>query len=355
MRVLLVANANSIHTRRWALGLEGRGYTVGVASDAAAPDLPVPTFPLAPLKAGRLNLPVLAGQLRGALRAFSPDIVHAHYVSHYGLVAALAGASPLAMSVWGADVEVFPARSALNRTLLRWTLGRAARVTASSRYLADVTRRYLAPGRPVEVVPFGIDLQLFSPAAGAVVPVPPPLRLVSNKHLEPVYGGDLLLQAVAELAPDLDLVVEILGEGSWRAHLTALAGELGLADRVRLPGALPPEGVRDVLRRSHIAVFPSRRESFGVATLEASAAGLPVVATRVGGLSEVVDEPRTGLLVPPEDPGALAAAIRALAEDSGQRRAMGEAGVEWVRERYSWDCALDMMGGLYTEMRKTLR
>ncbi len=342
MRILLVANGTSVHTERWVGGLVARGHEVALATDTASA-LAVGQFPLSPLTRGRWNLWTLVRQLQAAIRRFRPELVHAHYVSHYGLLAALAHARPLVASVWGADVEVFPRRSAVNRRLLRLALGRATVVTATSHHLARVTGPYLPPGRTAVVVPFGIDPDRFCPPAA--VPTGPPL-IVCNKHLERDYGIDVLVDALTRVA-DPSWRAEILGEGGERAALTAQIAAAGLTGRVQLLGRVAPDTVVTRLQAARVAVYPSRRESFGVATLEAQAVGLPVIATRVGGLPEVLEEGVTGWLVDPEDPVGLAAAIaRVLADPSGGR-AMGARGRQLVEARYTWDAALTAMESAY--------
>ena len=342
MRILLVANGASIHTERWIRGLLARGHAVALATDVAS-TLGVGQFPLSPLTRGRLNLGTLVRQLRAAIQHFRPELVHAHYVSHYGLLAALARARPLVASVWGADVEVFPRRSAVNRRLLRLALGRATVVTATSQHLARVTRPYLPPGRSCPVVPFGVDTDRFRPPPAA--PTGPPL-IVCNKHLERDYGIDLLVDALSRLS-DPSWQAEILGEGSERAALAAQIAAAGLTRRVALLGRLAPDHVVERLQAARVAVYPSRRESFGVATLEAQAVGLPVVATRVGGLPEVLEEGVTGWLVNPEDPAGLAGAIGRVLADPAGGRAMGARGRRLVEARYTWDVALTAMEAVY--------
>ena len=97
--------------------------------------------------------------------------------------------------------------------------------------------------------------------------------------------------------------------------------------------------------------MPSRAEAFGVAALEAQACGLPVVASNVGGLPEVVRDGETGLLVPPEAPQALAAALMTLIQDPQLRADMGRNGREWVLERYEWRHNVDEMLGIYERVK----
>lgn len=342
MRILVVANGASIHTRRWLDGLAARGHEVALATDVPGPD-PVRTFVLGRLYRGRVNLPWLVAQLGRAIRRYRPDLVHAHYASHYGVLAAWAGAAPLVVSVWGADVEVFPLKSTVNRRMLRGALARAQVVTATSHYLASATARYLARGQAAVVVPFGIDTARFQPGPGPRA-IPP--LVVCNKHLEEAYGPDVLLAAL-DLLPPLPWQLELLGSGSWEARIRRQVAAGRWGDRIRLLGAVDSQVVAERLKVATLAVYPSRRESFGVATLEAEATGVPVVATAVGGLPEVVADGLTGWLVPPDDPAALAGAMTKILTSADQGQAMGASGRRLVLGQYTWPAALDAMEAVY--------
>ena len=142
-------------------------------------------------------------------------------------------------------------------------------------------------------------------------------------RLDRQKGFDLVLRSLVEL-PDSHLV--IIGDGPERGALEQLAAELGVAARTEF------QGWRDDPRR-HLTTFdvfvaPSRFEGFPLVIVEAMLAGLPVVASAVGSVAEAVVDGRTGLLVPPEDPRALARALAALLGDSGRRMSMGAAGRE---------------------------
>jgi len=139
-----------------------------------------------------------------------------------------------------------------------------------------------------------------------------------------------------------------VGEGPERPALTGLADRLGLAQRVRFTGAL--EDVRSELVPGGVFVLPSvRREGLGIALLEAMAMGLPVVATRCGGIGEVVTE-QTGVLVEPGDAPALAGAIGALLVDPERTERLAEAGWRRVTERFSLDHLVRDLLALYDEI-----
>lgn len=170
-------------------------------------------------------------------------------------------------------------------------------------------------------------------------------------NLFPRKGYEHLIRAVGLAAQDVPtLGCLIVGEGDpgYRAALEAVSRDLGLADRVLFAGFQPD--VYPYLAAMDLFVLPSVMEGFGIALLEAMAMGRAVVATKVGGVPEVVEDGVTGLLVPPADPGSLARAIVRLAEVPSLRRAMGEAGARRVRERFHVARMAGQIAGIYEDL-----
>lgn len=162
-------------------------------------------------------------------------------------------------------------------------------------------------------------------------------------------GIDVLLEAIARLDAHLPQpVLWIAGDGPERGALERRAGALGLAARVRFLGRR--DDAADLLAACDVFALPSRLEGLGVAALEAMAAGRPVLASAVGGLAEAVAHEKTGLLVPPDDPGALCAALARLLEDPALRKRLGDAGPARVRERYSAERMVEAYEALYAEV-----
>jgi len=149
-------------------------------------------------------------------------------------------------------------------------------------------------------------------------------------RLVPEKGFDVLIRAVAGL-PGAELV--LMGDGPERAGLEELGRELGLQDRMTFTGWVEPPWV--ARQRCDVLAIPSRVEGFGLVAVEALLAGIPVVASRVGGLTEVVEDGETGLLVPSDDPEALASALRELEVDSALRAELAERGQADARRRFS--------------------
>lgn len=197
------------------------------------------------------------------------------------------------------------------------------------RFQQRLAQHYGVASRKIVLLPNFIDLQPFGAIAPHRTPPQPsaPLELLTVARLFPVKGLDLYLRALAQLS-DLPLRARIVGSGSetYRQQLLALVDELGLGDRVELSGAIDPEAIASAYATADLFVLPSRHEPFGIVLIEAMAAGLPIVATEVDGIPQVVEAGVSALLVPPENVERLAIALRTLATDPQRRLALARAG-----------------------------
>jgi glycosyltransferase involved in cell wall biosynthesis len=156
--------------------------------------------------------------------------------------------------------------------------------------------------------------------------------LLALARLVPQKGLDIALEALARLQNERAVLV-VAGDGPERGRLVELARRLGVGDRVLLPGRAGDVG--PLLERASLLVHPARWEGFGLVLLEAMLAGRAVVATEVSAIPEVVVDGETGLLVPPDDPQALARAIDRLLSDDGERERLGNAGRERAHAEFS--------------------
>lgn len=204
--------------------------------------------------------------------------------------------------------------------------------------------RHLAPGARVHLVYHGLDRRFFAPpgafgsARDGSDPANP-ARLLSVGRFQPKKGFDVLLRAVARL--ESHVVLTLVGYGPLEGQLRALAKGLGIEGRIRWLGALDQPAVRALYRESDLFALAPRvaadgdRDGLPNVVVEALSQGLPVVATRVSAVPEIVEDGVNGRLVPPEDPVALANALSALVEDPRARRRLGIAGIQRVSE--GWD------------------
>jgi glycosyltransferase involved in cell wall biosynthesis len=162
-------------------------------------------------------------------------------------------------------------------------------------------------------------------------------RILFLGRLEPMKGVDTLLRAFAEISPRIPphVHLRIVGDGSERKSLEALAAELDIASRVTFAGSVTPRKAYDEYAQAEIFCGLSRSEALGNVFLEAQASGCAVVATRVGGIPEIVEHERTGLLVEPDDPHAAAAALKKLLLDMPLRARLVSAAKKSM-EKYGW-------------------
>lgn len=253
--------------------------------------------------------PFLLAYLRAsvaATRRLRPDVVHAHWWFPGGVIGAVASLltrTPLVITLHGSDVHIAE-RPGL-RKLARLTLRRAVVIGVVSEALRREAIDLLNVD-PAKVVVLRMPVQMPVPADVAAPADPPPIRLVCVGRLAREKGFGVLLDAMRML--DTPVRLDVFGDGTARDELEVAAR--GLA--VTFHGARPRSEIASALAGAHALVVPSLREGLGIVALEALAVGRPVIASGTGGLVETVVDGDDGILVPPGDPEALAAAIRLL-------------------------------------------
>jgi glycosyltransferase involved in cell wall biosynthesis len=269
-----------------------------------------------------LLVPVLLAGFVRAARRVDADLLHAHWLPA-GWVAERSG-KPYVVQVWGTDVELARRAPWLARRVLRG----ARLVIAASNDLAERAR--VLGAREVRVIPSGVELpELVGDEAE-------PAEVLYAGRLSPEKGVLELLDA----AQGLNLVV---------------AGDGPLRDRVPFArGFVQHDELQQLYARAAVVACPSRREGFGVACLEAMAHGRPVVATRVGGLLDLVVDGETGIVVPPRDSAALRSALERLLADPDLRRRLGSAGRDRARTHFSWETVTDATLAAYAEAVATM-
>lgn len=270
--------------------------------------------------------PIAVVSLARTIRAQKSDIVHTHLStsSVNGCLAARLARVPSVATVHGLSGKL--------------SFLAAHHMIAVS---ADVRRHLTAQGlheSKISIVHNGVAVSAFPPGARETardsLGIPRGARVVgTTARLTPLKGVDSALHAVARLVQDWpDLKYVVFGDGEQEAELRALASSLQIEDSVVFAGYR--SNLTDLLPALDVFLFPTLREAMGIAVIEAMAAGIPVIATRVGGIPEVV-LPGTGLLVEPSDPVAMTEAVDRLLREPELREALVRAASEHVREHYS--------------------
>ena len=228
------------------------------------------------------------------------------------------------------------------QTLQRAGYAAAHRVVANSQAAAERLRTEFVPDHKILVIPNGIDPAAFAPHRYSSSP----RRITMVACLREEKRIDVLVRAMPQiLARYPDATLDLAGEGRCRGELTALVNELGVADRVRFLGHR--DDVPTVLEAADIFVLPSRSEAFPNSVMEAMAAGVPVVASNVGGIPELVRDGYNGRLVPPGNADALANAVLGLLDHPERVEQFGRNGRGIVEQTYSFDRMVDQFETLY--------
>lgn len=370
------AGGQNVHVAELAKALAARGHQVVVFTRRDDPALPDRVevgdgYTVAHLDAGPTcvlpkddlwpYMPQLANGLRAALVDDPPDLVHGHFwMSVWAARRAAAGLDLPVLATFHAlgSVKRRHQRNAdtspIDRRSVEPKLAASVdRILATcSDEVAELHALVRNPA-PISVVPCGVDVARFTPAGPSEDDRMLPHRIVALGRLVPRKGFATIVEALPRL-PDTELVIAggVPGLDPERDRLLEVVQRLGVSDRVRLIPQLARPRVPALIRSADVVVTVPWYEPFGIVPLEAMACGRPVVASAVGGMLDTVESGRTGLLVPPRRPDALADAVRQLLDDPARRAAYGRAGAARARSRFTWRHVAD---GTLEAYESTLR
>lgn len=353
-----------------ALTLASRGHVVHLFSHAVPPRLARSPGPVQMHVAQGFPYPLfhstphdlaITSSILNLHRAEGLDIVHAHYALPHAVSGYLARSAALAdkghvaprlvTTLHGTDITLVGNDPAY-APLTQFVIEQSDAVTAVSENLAQRTRQNFCSesmSRPcaIEVIPNFVDVELFHPDAARDEPARPPMAVhVSN--FRAVKRVPWLLEGFARATSGSNAVLVLVGDGPDQAASRQRAKALGIHDRVRFLGerdALP-----ELLAPADVFLLSSSDESFGLSALESMACGTPVVATDVGGVREVVDHGRTGLLSAIDDLDGFASHVRTLLFDRDRARALGAAARASAVERFAREKVIERYEDLYQRL-----
>lgn len=339
----LLGDANSVHVQRWAREMLARGWRVSLVTARPAPVDGVQQFVLPPVRRSRDWL-WRVGAARQTIVRLQPDIVHAHYVSSYGYLAARAGRQPLVMTAWGSDLLVTPRQSALMRWLTAWTLRHACLVTGDSQDLLAVSRA-LAPGVPTQLVHWGVERSRFAPVPWHEKPA---TEAVSLRSWEPNYRLDAIVRAFAQVhAQRPDARLHLLGGGSQEGLLRKMVDDLLLQNSVQFHGRLDDAGMAAVLARCKLSISVPESDATSVSVLESMACGLAVLASDLPANREWL---APEALVPAGEADSLAVRWLALLDDDTQAAELGARNAQRIARDGDRRAQMDAMDAAYRRL-----
>jgi len=291
------------------------------------------------LKRGGKGLRLLATFIRSFIRETRRiveeekiDLVHAHWLLPAGVAARIALRSsrlPLVLSSHGTDVRMLNGLP-LGDQLARWVLGRVRIFLPVSGYLGTQLEQRSGMSLPKEILPMPASEMFVAPPRRTLA-----RRVVAVGNLTPQKRFDVLIRALGKLNErGITLELTLVGDGQERRTLEILAKEEGVAERVKFLGRRPHHELPGILGNAGVMVLPSVAEGFGMVLVEAQLAGLAVIGADAGGQREMIEHGRTGILVEPDDPHALACAIENLYNDEKETLRMARQGQETAKARF---------------------
>ena len=350
MRILYVADALSVHTRRWAEAFRDRGAEIHVASFRAAqiPSVTVHQLPTGGLGKGGYLLAIPA--LRRLAARLQPDLAHAQYITSYGFVAAMARLKPLVVTAWGTDVLISPKESRLSRWLATRAVTAADQVTTVAEHMNAAVVALGVPASKVVAMPFGVDTVLFHPPAEPP-PAPPPLRVISTRNFAPVYSVHTVIEAVRQAtARGLAVALDLVGDGPLRGELEAAVRGANLEGLTTFHGHVAAPVLAALLGRAHVFVSSSVSDGNNVSLNEAMACGCFPLATDIPANRQWLVDGETGGLFPSGDAERLSAWLERAAADAPLRDHAAKVNREEVERHADWRIAVQRMTELYERL-----
>lgn len=351
MNIAIVGSQLSIHTIRWANSLYEKGHSVTLFSmhkknERLNEGIDLVRMPFPNPFGYILNIPFL----RLKLKKLNPDLIHSFYAFGYSFLARMSGYAPHLVSVLGSDIYD-DIRNPIFRRIIIKNIEEANHVCSTSYVMEDQIRRVTKTNRDITVTPFGVEISKFKKYK-IEEKEESDFILGTVKWMENKYGVDTLIRAFAlfcQKYTDKKFKLYLIGGGSKTEALIELTKKLYVFDRIEFIGTVSHKEVPEWLNKFDLFVALSRldSESFGVSIIEASACELPVIVSDSGGLPEVVEDGKTGIVVPKENPQKAFEAIDHLYQNQAFAKEMGAKGRKRVMEMYNWRGSIEQMEKVY--------
>jgi L-malate glycosyltransferase len=352
------------HVRRWAGFFASRGHEVAVVTcgnaDAVDRDEHGALLPrdyevheLGAPRVGKAGYLLKTRRARSIVRAFAPDVVHAHTATSYGLLAVSTGVRPLAVTTHGSDI-LLSSQTTLLRPVVRRVLRAADLVSVPGEHMRGRVEELRGSNEGVVVLQYGVETQRLA-ALGRSLRAERkhgPVRLVTARPLTALYNTDVVVRAAARL--EFDWRLDVAGEGPERGALEALAGALGVRERVTFHGRIDERAAETLVGGSDVYLSLAASDGVSIALLEALALGTRPVLNDIAANRAWIENGVDGVLTPC-DPEAVAASIARALRLEPERARVSAFGR--VRERADRETNLTvferLLEGLVVDARVT--
>ncbi|MCP4567703.1 MAG: glycosyltransferase family 4 protein [FCB group bacterium] len=297
MKLLVMADARSVHTERWCRYFEEAGVETALFSlEPCTISPPGRLFQgRRPTSQGIVDYFLARKNFLAVLKDFQPDIVNAHYVVSYGWLATVCKSCPVVVTAWGSDLLILPHKSIIHRKRIAKALNHARYCTVDNRNLFEAATKFVAADKIIEVI-MGVDRQVFDRVRKNERPAGMQIRIIAPRGLQPVYDPGTIIRAAEKLKGQIDLHIDLFGQGSDVDRLQDIIDEKSLTDMITMKPFVAHDEYIDGLKNCDLYLSASRSDSTSVALLEAMAAGLVPVVSDIAGNREWITADDNGFL-----------------------------------------------------------
>nr|WP_321351985.1 glycosyltransferase [uncultured Methanoregula sp.] len=366
MRLCFLADIRSIHTKRWIeffapsheIHLITLNFTPSEMGNVSTEDYTNLGVRIHILPKSFPSILFNSLRVKKLIRTIQPDLLHAHFVTHYGYWGARSGFHPFVVSGWGDDVLIHPKKTVLSY-LVSLALRSADRITCDGENSFEAIQKLGIPREKILLITHGVDTKKFSPGLRNPALF---LNIFKNswpvvtciRGFNPIYDPETIIRAIPHVlkdAPEVNFLIG--GKGYEEERMRALSDKLGIGQFIQFCGWIPHENLPPYLASSDIYVSASLSDGgVAVSSFEAMASGLPVVVTDIGDNRLWIKDNENGFIVPVRQPELLAERIVRLVRNPDLRKACGQVNRGLVEEKQDYYKEMEKVHVLYTDLVK---
>jgi glycosyltransferase involved in cell wall biosynthesis len=342
MRILFIGNGDSIHTRRWVQAMANRGAETFLATDGVqVKHMDGVSVELLPTGNTPVTVIRKIFQFRRLAKDIKPDIIHAHYISSYGLYASFVRNIPLVLTAWGSDLLLTGRKNIVWRIIVKAILSRAQLITANSDQICNLVKN-INPNSWIEQVQWGVNLSNYREPLGRKNS--DVLRIISPRPSSPIYNVGLIIKAFAQFVQEFNgkARLDLFGGGSLENEHKKLAHDLGIEECLFFHGRIPADDMCDYFLQADIAVTVPTSDGTSISLLESMAAAIPVIASDIAPNRQWINQ-GAGMIVPLNNVDEIYRCLLTLATNDALRESYGRRGRQLVEKFADTEIEMDRM------------